>query len=66
MNREIIARRLIALRGEKTPEEVAKAVGVTTASISDYEQGKRVPNDALKLKMADYFGVQVEQIFFEE
>lgn len=65
VNNKIIAKRLIALRGEKTREEVAEAVGVTRTSIADYEEGKRVPNDAVKLKLADYFGKPVEAIFFD-
>ena len=66
MKNEIVAQRLIALRGERTQEEVAKAVGITQTSVNDYEQGNRVPNDAVKLKIAGYFGVCVEKIFFEE
>ncbi len=64
LDRGKIAEQLVALRGDKKQEEIAKELGVTVASISDYEEGIRIPNDALKIKMADYYGTTVEQLFF--
>lgn len=64
MNREIIAENLRSLRGERTQKEVADAVGVTPMAISQYEQGERIPNDAIKIRLAAYFSKTVEEIFF--
>ena len=45
MDAEAISKRLIQLRGEKTQEEVAKAVGVSKSALSMYENGSRIPRD---------------------
>ena len=36
------------LRGEKTQEEIAKAVGITKSSWAMYERGERIPRDEVK------------------
>lgn len=54
------------LRGEKTLSEVAKAVGVTTSSMSMYESGERIPRDQIKMALANYYGRSVSYIFFDE
>lgn len=66
MSYEKTGKRLIELRGAKTPEEVSEAVGITKESLSAYENGQRLPNDAVKLNFAKYFGVSVDSIFLEE
>lgn len=62
--REDIAQRLILLRGKRTREEVAKAVGISLSAMAMYENGYRIPRDEIKIKLANYYGVSVEQIFF--
>ena len=64
MNRRAIAERLIHLRGEKSQEEVAKAVSISTSALSMYENGDQIPRDEIKIKLAKYYGQTVEQIFF--
>lgn len=64
MDSEKIAKKLVALRGEKTREEVAKAVGVSLSAMAMYETGARIPRDETKKRIAKYFGVTVEEIFF--
>lgn len=66
MNKEYIARRLRELRGNKSREEVAIAVGVTASAISMYESGSRVPHDEIKVRLANYFGETVQAIFYAE
>lgn len=61
-----IGETLIRLRGDRTQEEVAKAVGVTKSAISMYENNERIPRDEIKRKMAAYFKVSVERTFFAE
>lgn len=65
MDKEKIGRKLIALRGNKTQKEVADALGVTTMAVSQYERGARIPNDTIKIKIADYYHETVGSIFFE-
>ncbi|MBQ8634477.1 MAG: helix-turn-helix transcriptional regulator [Lachnospiraceae bacterium] len=58
------AEKLIKLRGEKSREDVAKAIGVSISAISMYENGERVPRDSIKIKLAQYYGKTVQEIFF--
>lgn len=53
------------LRGERKREEVALAVGVTAQAISMYETGQRVPTDDMKVKLAEYFEKNVQEIFYD-
>ena len=65
MDASRIGEKLVSLRGEKTQEEVANALGITQESISFYENGKRIPSDEVKIKLAEYYGTTVQAIFFE-
>jgi len=46
-----------------TQEELASVVGVTRQTIISIEQGKYIASLPLALKMAEIFGVSVEEIF---
>lgn len=64
LNKEKIAEILVTLRGDRSREEVAKALGISVSALQMYENAKRVPKDEIKLKIANYYGVPVESIFF--
>lgn len=67
MDLEVIGRRLRELRGVyRTQAEVAEAIGVTPAAISQYENGERAPGDQTKIALAKYYGVPVGELFFGE
>ena len=53
------ARREMAVREERdvTASEVAKAVGVTNTSMSEWENDKKAPREGALAKLADYLGV---------
>lgn len=57
---------LVNLRGEKTQEEVSNAVGISVSALSMYEQDNRVPRDEIKIKLANFYGKTVQEIFFAE
>lgn len=59
-------KRLVELRGEKSQSEVANAVGIATSTLGMYETEQRIPRDEIKIKLANFFGVTVQEIFFEE
>ena len=61
MSTGIILRRL---RGEKTQEETASAIGITKSSWAMYERDERTPRDEVKIRIANYFGKTVQEIFF--
>ncbi|MCR5113788.1 MAG: helix-turn-helix transcriptional regulator [Acholeplasmatales bacterium] len=46
-----------------TQEDLAKAVSVTRQTIISIEQGKYIASLPLALKMAQVFGVPVEELF---
>lgn len=58
------SRKLIAARGEKTRREVSKAIGISVSAIAMYENGMRTPRDSIKQKLADYYGLTVQDLFF--
>lgn len=66
MDKNIIGKRLKDLRGERTLEDVGKDLQVTAMAVSLWERGERIPNDDMKLKISNYFGVPLFDIFFAE
>lgn len=57
--------KLKALRGDKSADEVAKAIGISRSAIGMYESEERIPRDDVKIRLAEYFGTTVQAIFFE-
>jgi putative transcriptional regulator len=65
MNKNNVAKRLKTLRGKKPRKEVADRIGVSISALQMYENGKRVPKDEIKVALAKYYGIPVQDIFFE-
>ena len=57
--------KLRSLRGDKSADEVAKAIGISVSAVGMYEREERIPRDDIKIKLAEYFGASVQAIFFE-
>lgn len=59
--------RLIQLRKEKgiTQAQLAEAIGLTQSMIAYIEAGTKEPSKEFKIKLATYFNVTVEYIFYE-
>ena len=55
--------KLIALRGNRSQDEVARALGISVSALSMYEQGNRIPRDEVKIRMAAYYGISIEALF---
>lgn len=64
MDGMLIGKRLVTLRGNRSQEEVAKKLGISISALSMYEQGNRIPRDEIKIKIADFYGMTVQEIFF--
>lgn len=64
MDSKLIGQRLSELRKDKPREDVAAALGVTVSALGMYERGERVPRDEIKVKIAKYYGVSVQDLFF--
>jgi len=62
MNSDIFAKRFKELRinAGVTQTEVSKYLGITKATVSYYESGKRMPSNAIIRKIATYFKVPID------
>jgi len=63
---EVIAKRLVDLRGDRTQATVATAIGTSVSAVAMYESGSRMPRDEIKVAIARYFGKTVEEIFYTQ
>jgi len=59
-----IGERLRDARGETPRAVVAEAVGVSLSAMSMYECGARVPRDEIKIKLSEFYGKSVQELFF--
>ena len=58
-----IAAKLTELRGVRTRKGVAKALNIAYSSLCNYEHGRRIPPQRVQCRIADYYGVSVQDIF---
>ena len=52
------------LRGARTQIEVANACDITVQALSSYERGERIPRDEVKIRLAAFYGMSVQDLFF--
>ncbi len=64
MDAKEIGKKLKELRGERRINEVAEALGISPSALSMYETGTRIPRDVIKIKIANYYGVNISDIFY--
>jgi transcriptional regulator with XRE-family HTH domain len=62
----VIGKRLKKLRNNKnqTLHEASAAMHITGSSLANYEAGFRMPRDAVKVKLANYYEVDICDLFF--
>lgn len=63
-NMEKAGKRLRELRGIRTRSGVSRQTGIPYSTLQSYEDGTREPTGPAKEKLAEYYGVTVEEIFF--
>lgn len=61
----MVRHKLKNLRGTRSQTEVAKELGVTRQMLSAIESGERNPSLELANKIAVFYGVPIEDIFFD-
>lgn len=61
-----LGKKLKKLRGDRNRDEVAAAIGISSSALGMYECNRRVPRDDVKKRLAGYYGVSVQQLFFDE
>lgn len=64
MNAIKIGEILTNLRGDRTREEVANAVNISTSALAMYETGNRIPRDNIKIRLARYYKKPIVDIFY--
>ncbi|ERT60227.1 helix-turn-helix domain-containing protein [Megasphaera vaginalis (ex Srinivasan et al. 2021)] len=64
IDRTSIGMKLSKLRGGKDRNKVAVDLGISVSTLGMYEQGRRIPRDEIKIKIADYYGVSVSELFY--
>lgn len=61
-----VAEKLVKLRANRPREEVAGAIKTSVSALQMYENGQRTPKDEIKIRLANYYGVSVQYLFFED
>ena len=59
-----VGKKLRELRGSRTQDEISKELGITKSSYAMYERDERVPRDEVKVRISNFFGVSVQELFF--
>ena len=62
---KVAGERMRKLRGIRTRTGVARELGISYSLLSFYECGERSPSPANRKKIADYYGVTEDSIFYE-
>lgn len=60
-----IGKKLRKARGNIPSKKVAESIGISDAAIRMYETGHRIPRDEVKIKLADFYGMTVQELFFD-
>ena len=60
-----VGEKLRKMRGKRKKQVIADAIGVSYNTYVKYERDERRPGDDVKKRIANFFGVSVESIFFE-
>ena len=54
------------LRGDKSQRKVANELKIPVSTYAMIELGNRFPRQELQLKLANYFGTTVDELFFKQ
>lgn len=57
---------MIQCRGDKSRQEVASDLGITPQMLGALERGDRTPSLQLAKKISDYYGLTINEIFFDQ
>ena len=66
MNPKEIGKTLRVLRCNESVAKVADSIGISQSALRMYEAGERIPRDEIKIRIAEYYGMSVGDIFFNE
>jgi len=65
MLNNVLGLRIKQLREEKELSQLklAKHLNISNTTLSQYESGKRIPGDGIKIKIAQFFDVSIDYLF---
>jgi len=63
---EEVGRILVELRDGRTRPYVTRKLGISVSALQSYEEGRRTPSDEVKTRIANYYQVPLQKIFFAE
>lgn len=65
MKSNILGSRIANLRQKSNLSQIefSKLLNISNTTLSQYESGKRIPSDDVKIKIADYFNVSLDYLF---
>ncbi|RFA31917.1 transcriptional regulator [Virgibacillus dokdonensis] len=58
--------KLIDCRGENSRQKVSKDLGITPQMLGAIERGDRTPSLHLAKNIAEYYGLSIDEIFFND
>ena len=61
-----IAEKLKDARGSRTRKDVCESVGISLNALMMYENGKRIPRDEIKVRLARLYGKSIEDLFYAQ
>lgn len=64
MSPTIIGDRIRSMRGAESQGSLANKLNISRSALAMYERGERIPRDEVKIRIAKYFNVSVESIFY--
>lgn len=64
MLKKTTGQKLVELRGSRTREQVSFETGIMYPTLYNYENDLRVPKDKVKKILADYYGVEIQDLFY--
>lgn len=64
MQKLTVSNRLIEARGNRTRAEVARDLGIPYSTMHAYEKGWRRPTDGVKIRLAEYYHMTVQELFY--
>lgn len=62
----LVREKLIDCRGKESRKDVAKVLNITPQMLGAIERGDRTPSLSLAKKIADYYGLSIDEIFFNQ